>query len=116
MPFTPDQLQIPFGGRSPASRHRSYKAALGQRALRGAKRRRMMAYIDENGPTTDTELYGALQPITMGGVCSLRNSLVADGYLEEAGEKLGPYGHMNTLWRRRGTTAQAKPNDEAVAC
>lgn len=63
------------------------------------QRRRIMLYIAEHGPATDQELETALE-IEGNAVRPRRGSLVAEGWLEDSGEKRPTAsGRQATVWQ-----------------
>lgn len=101
MPYTQDSLRLPFSGRSPISRQNSYLAAEAQRATRGTKKLRIVAYLRTVEMATDQGIAEALN-LPLSSVCSLRNALMSEGVVECVGRALGKYHHPVSLWALRG--------------
>lgn len=96
-------LELPFSGRSPRARHNSYKAALSQASTRGSKKLRVFAFIRQHGLVTDQGIEEGCQ-IPINSVCSIRNALMSEGLIEEAGDTIGRYGRTVTVWKIRGAS------------
>ena len=105
------QPELPFSGRSPRSRHNSYKAAESQRFTRGTKKLAVLAYIREHRAVTDQGLVNGLThlKIPLQSICSLRNALVSDGLVEAVGDAMGAYGRTVTLWGPSGQPTHTLP-------
>lgn len=101
MPYTKDSLRLPFSGRSPISRQNSYLAAKAQRATRGTKKLRIVAYLRTVDMATDQGIAEALH-LPLSSVCSLRNALMSEGLVECVGRTMGVYNHPVSLWALRG--------------
>ena len=104
MPYTHDSLMLPFSGRTPQARHNSYMAAQAQRATRGTKKLRMLAYIRQHGLVTDQGLADGLG-LPIQSVCSLRNALCSEGHLRHVGNTMGRYNKSVSLWAPVGGAA-----------
>jgi hypothetical protein len=104
MPYTDTTPALPFSGRTPISRHNSYKAAVAAQAGRGAKTRRYLDWLREVGDATD---HGAAECLgwPLSSVCSIRNALVDDGLVVAVGSQMGRYNRSVTVWRARSRAA-----------
>jgi hypothetical protein len=97
---SPYQQAIPFARGS----HTSYKAAraVHREGTRGQKLRRLIDAYRVAGEAGLTNLEAAdVTGLPLQSVCSLRASAADCGLLEKAGERIGPFGKSNQVWRVR---------------
>lgn len=95
MPYT--QAGLPFSGRSSLARHHSRQAAEALAPLRGRKKHALLAWARQHPCWTDA---GAAEALgwPLSSLCSLRNALMDDGYVQAVGTTLGRYGVNVTVY------------------
>jgi hypothetical protein len=101
-----DQPTLPFTGRSPRARHCGYLAARSAGARRPRLRDAYVQWLAQRGELggTDHEAAAALGcPVS--SVCSTRSAVRER--IVDAGDRVGPYGERNTVWRLRRALAPA---------
>ncbi|HAM57543.1 MAG TPA: hypothetical protein DCQ64_19875 [Candidatus Rokubacteria bacterium] len=107
MPYTAAQQGgLPFSGRTPLSRQHSYLAARAVASTRGAKKRRILAYLETVRAATDQGISEATG-LPLASVCSLRNRLAEEHAVRAVGRATGRYGHPVTLWASAVRWAEA---------
>jgi hypothetical protein len=97
MPTLDTQPELPWSGKTPRSRHNSYKAAVAAQSTRAFKSARYLAWLKDVGQATD---WGAVDHFgwPMSTVCSVRNGLVDRGLVHAVGDCIGKYGKSVTIW------------------
>ena len=96
----PYQDGLPFARDS----HTSFKAAVALRheGTRGEKMQRLLDAYAVAGARGLTDHEAARQTgLPLQSICSLRNGAADCGLVEKAGERTGPHGKTNRVWRRR---------------
>lgn len=83
MPHTQDSL--PWSGTGAAG-HSSYQGALQAAESREEKRAQLLAFVRRRGRVTDEQIETALV-FRRSSVCSIRNSLVTDGFIVADGHR-----------------------------
>ncbi len=104
------QDALPFSGSFPASRHSGYQGALQAAETCEEKRAQLLAFVRRLGRVTDEQIETALR-FRRSSVCSIRNSLVTDGFIVADGHR--KFERIESGKRRSKTHTYWRPTTEA---
>lgn len=97
MPYTGTTPSLPFQGSEPIARECSRQAAIAKAPRFGAKSFVYLKWLDRVGHATDAGAAEGLD-LPLQSICSIRNALIARGYVRSIGKQVGQYGLSVTVY------------------